>query len=816
MAFFARLILRWAWLIAILGIVLTVPATYYSVQLYKNLRTDIEELLPTTARSVIDLKEVKSRLESIDNLGILIFSENAQANRKFVDALAARLQKIPKNVISSVEYKINDEMKFFLDRGALYVEVADLIKIREYIRDRIEYERQLYNPLNIFSEEEIPEPQLDFRALLAKYQGRTSSYSRYPDGYYGTPNGKRYAVLAYVPGENSGIEAQKHLKAEVMKAVAEVGPKNYAPDLEVKYTGSIQNMIEEHEALIEDLELSTIIVMVLVAVGMLLFYRTWRGTFALLGSLVIGTLWTFGVSYFTVGYLNANSAFLGSIVIGNGINFGIILLARYIEERRAGKNNEQAIIISISQTSTSTWTAALAAGLAYGSLILTGFRGFKQFGIIGLIGMVLCWISAFTLLPAYLTILDRWKPIAKPASKPPSTPITNAVAYVINRWPGWIWGASIIVTVASIGTLASYTPDIIETNLANLRDKRSMATGSGYLSRYLDEIFQRYLTPVVLLPESSRDAEQMAAILKARKELQGKNTLITSVQTMTDFLPQDQLPKIKVLKEIRDLLPPKMLARLGGEDRKLAEQFLNPAAFKPMALTDLPPLIVQKFTEKNGKVGNLVLVEPPLSKETWDGHKLTSFVRELREAGDTVAPGTPVAGQLPVTSDMIESVMRDGPKATLFAFLAVVLLVVLLFRQPGIIALTLFSLILGIVWLLGIILGFWLKINFLNFIALPITFGIGVDYGVNIFQRYREEGGKNILNVVRHTGGAVGLCSFTTVVGYGSLLIAGNQAFVSFGRLAVIGEATCLVAALFTLPSYLLLRHRRQARAAKA
>jgi predicted RND superfamily exporter protein len=110
------------------------------------------------------------------------------------------------------------------------------------------------------------------------------------------------------------------------------------------------------------------------------------------------------------------------------------------------------------------------------------------------------------------------------------------------------------------------------------------------------------------------------------------------------------------------------------------------------------------------------------------------------------------------------------------------------------------------------ILAFELKINFLNFIALPITFGIGVDYGVNIFQRYREEGPGSILKVIRDTGGAVMLSSFTTIIGYGSLLIAGNQAFVSFGRLAVLGEVTCLLAAVVALPAFLSYQEKKRKR----
>jgi uncharacterized protein len=56
---------------------------------------------------------------------------------------------------------------------------------------------------------------------------------------------------------------------------------------------------------------------------------------------------------------------------------------------------------------------------------------------------------------------------------------------------------------------------------------------------------------------------------------------------------------------------------------------------------------------------------------------------------------------------------------------------------------------------------------------------------------------------VRRSGGAVALCSYTTIVGYGSLLFADNQALESFGRLAMSGELTTLAAALLVLPALL-------------
>ena len=806
-----KLLIRWAWPISIVGTLIAFVGAYYTVELYKNLRPDVEELLPTTARSVVDLGEVQSRLESIDNLVVLIFSDDPAASKRFVIDLAQKLESVPRSIIAGVEYRIDRELKFFNDRRGLYIELQDLEKIRDYVRDRIDYEKGLYNPLNIVSGAELKQPELDFRALLAKYNKRASVFSRFPDGFYASPDQKIRVLIADMPGKGGIIGAQK-LKAEILKAVGSLDPKKYGKNLEVKYTGNIQNLIEENAALLADLELSTIIVVIAVACMMLIFYRAFWAPMALMASLFMGTFWTFGVSYFLVGYLNANSAFLASIVIGNGINFGIILLARYMEERRNGFRNHRAIWKSVQGTATSTGTAALGAGMAYGSLMLTGFRGFNQFGVIGLVGMILCWLSAYILLPAYLTTLDQMLDLT-PRLKKPKTYFSDAIAWLVGGFSKPIWYVSVVLGGVSLVILLSYRGQILETDMNKLRDKESMEHGSGALYHYINDIFQRYLSPMVVLPRDREDVPKLVARFKEKMKREGDKSLIANVQTIDDFVPPHQAEKIALMREIRKLLPPRLLMRLEPSDQRLVKEFLTDSTFQPVSLDDLPPLVLSKFTEKDKSVGKLVLIDKKLTEGADDAFELIRFVRELRQVADSVKAGTPVAGQLPISADMIEAITHDGPRATLFAFLAVLLLIIILFRNFHTIMLCLTALLLGVLWLTGLVLGFDVKINFLNFIALPITFGIGIDYGVNMFQRYREEGPGSIVKVVHNPGGAVCLASATTIVGYGSLLIAGNQAFVSFGLLAVLGELTCVTAAVFALPSYLNLKDRQRAAA---
>jgi predicted RND superfamily exporter protein len=134
----------------------------------------------------------------------------------------------------------------------------------------------------------------------------------------------------------------------------------------------------------------------------------------------------------------------------------------------------------------------------------------------------------------------------------------------------------------------------------------------------------------------------------------------------------------------------------------------------------------------------------------------------------------------------------------------VCLLVLATFRRLGPTVQVIGGLLLGVAWLVGAAALARVRLNFLNIVVLPITFGIGVDYAVNIVQRWRLEGPGSLDRVLEQTGGAVVLCSATTIIGYASLIVADNRALSGFGLLASLGEVACIAAALLALPAWLL------------
>jgi predicted RND superfamily exporter protein len=211
--------------------------------------------------------------------------------------------------------------------------------------------------------------------------------------------------------------------------------------------------------------------------------------------------------------------------------------------------------------------------------------------------------------------------------------------------------------------------------------------------------------------------------------------------------------------------------------------------------------------ERDGTLGREVLVYPRPSRDLWQGGPLSELVGALRAvASVTDGPDerpARVAGSLPLSADVLASIRRDGLRASIAALVGVIAVVLLLLRASRVSALVIGSLLVAVTWQLAAMMVLGVRVNFANFIAYPITFGIGVDYAVNVANRYAQAAVRDIGQVVRSTGGAVALCSSTTIIGYSSLLMAENRGLFLFGVVAVFGELCCLSTAIVAMPALL-------------
>jgi hypothetical protein len=77
-----------------------------------------------------------------------------------------------------------------------------------------------------------------------------------------------------------------------------------------------------------------------------------------------------GFAWLGIGYLNMQTAFLGSIIAGNGINYGIIYLGRFGQLRCRGLPLDRACHEAAQVTAAGTLVAALGTSVAFGTLLI--------------------------------------------------------------------------------------------------------------------------------------------------------------------------------------------------------------------------------------------------------------------------------------------------------------------------------------------------------------------------------------------------------------------------------------------------------------
>ena len=304
-----------------------------------------------------------------------------------------------------------------------------------------------------------------------------------------------------------------------------------------------------------------------------------------------------------------------------------------------------------------------------------------------------------------------------------------------------------------------------------------------------------------------RDAEKS----KPKEERQyGK------IDALSESLPGDapeQTDKIRLLGDIHDLcghLSKRVEA--DSKDGKLLEDLCPPPASElhPIGFDDLPERVRRALTENDGRRGLLLAIHPGQGFDGSTYHGLERAVAPLRTL--SLPKGAMVSGSEVIFVEMMEAVVREGPRASILSLGLVLVLLLLTFGFRWSLGLTTYALFIGVFGMFGLMSLFGVRLNFLNYIAVPITIGIGVDYPFNIVARMRQEGWHPSRGVLQ-TASAVALCSSTTMIGYAVLLLSDNGAIRSFGAAAVLGEIACISSALVVVPAMVLVAHLLRPRA---
>lgn len=785
-----------------------------------------EHLLPDGRDSVRELHRVADRTAGVSTLFVVLETPaseppDTKSLRAAGDALVAEIKKIPEPYIGTVEDGVQDAMVYLEPRVGLAASLEDLRGLEADVKARLEYE--LAKASDTLIEDNGP-PPLDEASVKARlHLDEVEIEKRYPDGYFQSQDGR--TLIVAMRSKVLGTDTAQGGKAIrlVEDAIRTVDLASFNPKMTHGFSGDLYSGVVEVSGMNQDLSDVGTLGAILIAGIVLLFYLRLRTLLVMVLTISIGMIWTAGLTYFTVRQLNVGTSFVFTIIAGNGLNSAVIFMARFLEARRDGNPLEAAIFAAHRGTLLATATSCVASSASFASLLTTQFRGFRELGMVGAYGLALCWLATVLCLPSILAITEKVAPIKAGESANQSVigRIRNTwnagfgrpFAWVVERAPRLIAVTGIGLAVAGfVGLVVYVKQDPMEYDLGNMRNDRKTRLTEERFKKLADDITGYVGSDgMAMLVDDPADVPRLREKLYAVRDAAPPELRpFGALYALEDLIPTDQDKKIPILLSIkRDL--EKMHRKKGiPEDvwQKIS-RFLPPDDIAPLTLATLPEGIARSFTETDGTRGRIVFISPTSVDITEDARYLLRWAASYRHTELDNGKVVLGSGRAVIYADMWEGVLEAVPVATIASAIAVTLVVLIAFRgrKAGLVVLA--ALAVGIGWMAGVLVLLEMKLNFINFVALPITFGIGVEYAVNIVYRYTREGRGGAAKAMRETGGAVVLCSMTTILGYGALSRSMNFAVRSLGVVAVIGEICTLLAAMLVLPAVLTWRDRK-------
>ncbi len=610
--------------------------------------------------------------------------------------------------------------------------------------------------------------------------------------------------------------------------------------IQVRLTGGTVLSYEElksvSKANIQAILISLILVAIILSIGL----GSVSLVSACLVTLLFGLIATTAFATATIGELNLISVAFAVLYIGLGIDFAIHLLLRFREEKLSIPDSSHALQMAITHIFKSLILCAITTAIGFYSFIPTDYLGVAELGWIAGSGMFISLIFTFTLLPALLTFVhSKPKPDIKGKHISPILEIIINIPYKHTK-------KILLITLTIILGLSFQLDKIsFDTNTLNLQDpenesvqtyrdllkdsKTSPWSGVLLKKNFIDiqadktdikslSLVDDVVSLVSFIPEEQEDKlfiiDDMSLLLGvltssgATSEVKNEDRLktINNLIDKLDAVPLDKMDEeLKLLKyNLHNLLIKLNTSSNDEHINRLEQQLLSSFPGRMRSLSDalkakqvesnnIPAEIHDRWVSDNHYKLQILPVE-----NLNDNGSMKRFVKEL-QAYDSNVIGSPV-----ISIEAGDAVIIAFKSAFTYAFIAIAILLILLMKIKKDALIILSSVFIGGAFTFGFMLLFNIPLNFANIIGLPLLLGIGVDSGIHIADRFRQEHQfqRNIFMTSSSRG--VIVSSLTTICSIGNLAFSSHQGTASMGLLLSLGLASMMISTMVVLPAFLI------------
>ena len=501
-----------------------------------------------------------------------------------------------------------------------------------------------------------------------------------------------------------------------------------------------------------------------------------------------------------------NAIMLGvmPVALGLAIDYGLQIQTRYVEERERGHSPVEAAEIASRTTGHALAIVLGTTSVGLGSLLIADVPPVRQFGVTVVFSVLAAMVLSVTMLVALLVTFDRRDPDATPTGDPAGTGSTAtdgggqpATERLFGRLSDLLSARTALVALVLLvgvgGGVAAYPavdtqedmldywPDIEERQ--DIRELEATVPSPN-------------INYAIIETEDAYTHENFQDVREFQNEIEKHEHVVTVMSGARAM-------------EVGEASPP--VSGPQGDQFPADSEF--EAALDHRAGVDRPPQLGLSPDDHPDRIIVQVFIEDI------EGETEREVIDAIQETADETLPAqmeTRVTGEMVLNRNVIENVTSGLTQTTLVSFGLGALFLGLVLRSGresvllvGGVSGAALALTAGGMFLLGVP---W---NPLTVTTAAIILGIGIDYAVHIYERFREEVARGATPeravrtaIVQKSRPVLG-SGMTTMLGFGVLMISDFPVLSNFGIAIALAMGLALVTSFVLMPALALTLARR-------
>jgi hypothetical protein len=189
-------------------------------------------------------------------------------------------------------------------------------------------------------------------------------------------------------------------------------------------------------------------------------------------------------------------------------------------------------------------------------------------------------------------------------------------------------------------------------------------------------------------------------------------------------------------------------------------------------------------------------------------NKIETKVKSLLEGDENVSV---IGGYSLVEKELSHSIAKGQINSLIFAFIAILILLTIIFRSISAGILGSLPLLFTVVSTFGLMGWFGIELNIVTALLSSISIGLGVDYSIHLFWRLKSEVkagstySEAIQTSLKTIGRGITINAFSVILGFAVLFLSSFPYIHSFAFLIIVSILLCLVGALILVPAICML-----------